>query len=87
MSAILITEVIANEGQACAFQAGERTLGIARRNSAGVWHLRLSDGSEHDCLEFDDLRHCIRQLVPGQGACFERRRIERRHRCRHACAA
>ena len=76
--AILVTEVVANEGQTCAFKGLSGTMGVARRLSGGDWQLKLADGSQHRCEDFDAMRQMIRQLTPA-GACFERRRICARH--------
>ncbi len=83
-TAILVTEIVANEGTSCAFLGEEDTLAVARLSDDGQWSLRLSAGSEHRCRDFDEMRELVRTLVPGGNACFERRRIisRRLHRSR-----
>lgn len=85
MTAVIVTEVVANQGKTCAFQALGETLGVGRQTQGGFWELRMTDGSAQLCADFDAMRTFIRDAAPGGHACFERRRIHaRRH---HHCAA
>lgn len=80
MNAMVITEVVANEGRTCAFKAPDQTLGVAREDNSGRWMLRLQTGTDLPCEDFDEMRLRILDSLAGRGACFERRRIQpRRH--------
>ena len=80
MSAIVITEVVANQGRSFSFQAEGRSLAVGCRRSDGLLELRLADHSVHQCEDFDCARDLVRACVPGGCACFERRRIISRRR-------
>ena len=80
MSAILVTEVVANQGCTFSFQAEGRSLAVGRRCDDGRLELRLADRSVHQCEDFDGARELVRAIIPGGCACFERRRIVPRRR-------
>ena len=79
MNAIMVTEVVANEGRSCAFKGQDSTLAVARLDKQGLWTLRLSDGQMHHCSDFDEMRMQVKNSMPGYAAFFERRRIRARH--------
>jgi hypothetical protein len=80
MNAVIVTEVVANRGLTCAFQAGGERLAIGRQDGNGHWILKLPDGRQELCIDFDAMRMLIIGRIPGGHACFERRRIEARGR-------
>lgn len=82
MNALVITEVVANDGRTCAYTAPEQTLAVGRINEAGQWLLQLHSGMALQCEDFEEMRLRILDSLPS-GACFERRRIKRRSHTNH----
>lgn len=78
MTAILVTEIHADNDRVCAYLSAGRRLATARRGADRGWQLQM-DGQQYRCMDLDDVRWRVRAQMSGQAVAFERRTIRPRH--------